>query len=59
VLTVYTWLVDQRIITLNHGHEMLVYGQLPFSYLFQTIDIAMIGALGFHGVLEAIKIMRE
>ena len=59
VLIVCTWAVDHLILTLNHGQEMMVYGRLPLSFLFQTIDMAMIGVFGFYGVLEAIRIMRE
>lgn len=59
VLIVCTWMVDHLILALNHGQEMLVYGHLPLSYLFQTIDLAMIAVFGFYGVIEAIKIMRE
>ncbi len=51
--------VHYLILALNHGEEMLVYGRLPLSYLFQTIDLAMIGVFGYYGVLEAIRIMRD
>jgi hypothetical protein len=51
--------VEHLIRYLNEGHDLLIYGQLPMSYLFQTIDIAMIGVFGVFGVIEAVKIMRE
>jgi hypothetical protein len=38
---------------------MMVYNRLPLSYLFQTVDVALIGVFGIFGVLEAIEIMRE
>ena len=50
--------VEHLILLVNGGHDPLVYGQLPLSYLFQTIDIAMIGVFGFFGLVEAIRIMR-
>jgi Na+-driven multidrug efflux pump len=51
--------VDHLILYLNDGHEMMVYNRLPLSYLFQTVDVALIGVFGIFGVLEAIEIMRE
>jgi hypothetical protein len=51
--------VDRLILPLNHRQEMMVYGCLPLSYLFQTIDLAMIAVFGFYGVIKAIRIMRE
>lgn len=59
VLIVCIAAVHYLILALNHGEEMLVYGRLPLSYLFQTIDLAMIGVFGYYGVLEAIRIMRD
>ena len=50
--------VEHLILLVNGGHDPLVYGRLPLSYLFQTIDIAMIGVFGFFGLVEAIRIMR-
>jgi len=38
---------------------MLIYGWVPLAYLFQTNDVAMIGLLGFFGLREAFRIMRE
>lgn len=51
--------VEHLIRYLNDGHDILIYGRLPMSYLFQTIDVSMIGVFGFFGVTEAIKTMRE
>ncbi len=59
VLVVAIWIVDRLILYLNGGREILVYDRLPLSYLFQTIDVAMIGVFGVFGVLEAIRAMRE
>ena len=43
---------------MNDGHDPMVYGRLPLSYLFQTVEVAMIGAFGYYGLLEAVRIMR-
>lgn len=58
VLIVCAGGVERLILLVNDGHDPLVYGRLPLSYLFQTIDIAMIGVFGFYGLVEAIRIMR-
>lgn len=50
--------VERLILLMNDGHDPLIYGRLPLSYLFQTIDVAMIGVFGFFGLVEAIRIMR-
>lgn len=58
VLIVTIWLLDRLILLLNGGKEMLAFGRLPFSYLFQAGDVAMIVVFSFYGVAEAIEIMR-
>jgi hypothetical protein len=59
VLVICSAAVDHLIRYLNDGQEMLVYNRLPLSYLFQTVDVAMIGVFGVFGLIEAIRIMRE
>lgn len=51
--------VDHLIRFLNGGGEMLVFGRLPLSYLFQAGDVAMIAVFTVNGVIEAVEIMRE
>jgi hypothetical protein len=51
--------VEHLIRYLNDGHDIFIYGRLPMSYLFQTVDVAMIGVFGVFGVIEAIRTMRE
>ena len=59
VLVICAWAIDTLLHFLNGEKEMLVFGHLPLAYLFQTIDVAMIGVFGFFGLAEAIRIMRE
>ena len=50
--------VGRLIHYMNDGHDPMVYGRLPLSYLFQTVEVALIGAFGYYGLLEAVRIMR-
>jgi hypothetical protein len=58
ILVLGTWLVDEFIRLLSGSQEILIYGVLPLSYLFQTVDVAMIGLFGAYGVIEAARALR-
>jgi hypothetical protein len=51
--------VDHLILLLNDGKDMLVYNRFPLSYVFQTLDLALLAVFGVFGVIEAIKVMIE
>jgi hypothetical protein len=59
VLVFGAWLVDLFIRLLSGSREILIYGVLPLSYLFQTVDVAMIGLFGAYGVIEAARALRS
>jgi hypothetical protein len=59
VLVFGAWLVDVFIHLLSGTGEILIYGVLPLSYLFQTVDVAMIALFGAIGVIEAAKALRS
>jgi hypothetical protein len=59
VLVFGTWLVDLFIRLLSGSQEILIYGVLPLSYLFQTVDVAMIALFGAFGVIEAARALRS
>jgi hypothetical protein len=59
VLVFGTWIVDQFIHLLSGSQEILIYGVLPLSYLFQTVDVAMIALFGAFGVIEAARTLRS
>jgi hypothetical protein len=59
VLVFGTWVVDLFIRLLSGGQQILIYGVLPLSYLFQTVDVAMIGLFGAYGVIEAARVLRS
>jgi hypothetical protein len=48
------WAVDELIHALGKG-EIMLFGRVPLSWLFQAIDAAMIGLFGIAGLIEAAK----
>ena len=44
---------------LSGSQEILIYGVLPLSYLFQTVDVAMIALFGAFGIIEAARALRS
>jgi hypothetical protein len=53
------WAVEGFIHLLGGSGEILIYGVLPISYLFQTIDLVMIALFGAVGVIQAAKALRS
>jgi hypothetical protein len=51
------WAVEHLIEALSHGGPMLVFGQWPLEYLFQTIDIAILMVIGACGIWETIGVL--
>ena len=52
-------LVDRLIRLLTGGGEMLVFGHLPLSYLFQAGDVVLVVVFTVYGVTEPIRVMGE
>jgi len=49
----------ERLIQFLGGNEVeRVFGLFPLSYLFQAVDIAMIGLFGFMGLKEAYEVLK-
>jgi hypothetical protein len=48
------WAVDELIHSLGKG-EIMLFERVPLSWLFQAIDVAMIGLFGIAGLIEAAK----
>ncbi len=59
VLVFGAWLVDAFIHLLSGSSEILIYGVLPISYLFQTVDLVMIALFGAVGAIQAAKVLRS
>ena len=59
VLVLCAAVVEGAIHLVNDGRDPLLFGVLHFSYLFQAIDVGMLGVFGFYGLKEAARIMRE
>ena len=52
------WGLEHLIEVLGHdGKTMLVYGQWPLEYLFQTVDLAMVMVIAVYGLWEMIGVL--
>jgi len=51
------WVLERLIEALGHGTVMLVYGEWPLEYLFQTIDVAMVVVIAVFGLSEMIGVL--
>jgi hypothetical protein len=57
VTVVCMWGLEHLIETLGQGKAMLVYGQWPLEYLFQTVDLAMVLVIAVYGLWEMIGVL--
>jgi hypothetical protein len=58
-MAVLEWFIERISALLLHGQEVLIYGELKLSYVFQTIDIVLIAGVGVHAIVDAYLIMRH
>ncbi len=49
----------EKLIQYLGGDDVeMVFGLFPLRYLFQAIDVAMIGLFGFMGIKEAYEVLK-
>jgi hypothetical protein len=58
VVVTSMWSIQKLIELYGDGQSMLIYGRYPFEYIFQTIDVFVVIALGILGLTETINVLR-
>lgn len=51
--------VEELIKFLWNVHEPLLFGRLPLAYIFQALDVGVLGIFGYRGILAAYKAFEE
>ena len=59
LIVTFIWGLSEYVHWLWRPKEALLYGMFPIQYLFDTMDVGVIGLFVWYGLREAARVFRE